>query len=232
MTDEIKQIIEERRQAIPEELLKSIDSINLDAILREITWNNSIMLDKAELLHVEIIMALYGIEPISNFISNLEKEVGLPKEKAEKVAHEADEMIFKKIRTFLEELNQIEDEQESAGTLKPTEENRESILNEIENPTRAKSSAINSIPLTKNETPNISLEKNEQLIVKENTLPQKTDGVTYDNTVGEKGTIGNILETNLSKSVSLAPENKEIEHNTTKLPEKKSAVDMYREPIE
>jgi hypothetical protein len=228
MNEEFKKIIEERKKSLPEDINTAIDSIDLDSALAEITKRNNLLIDQSGLLFAEITLALYGIEPLSSLVSNLSRELSISTDKANKIAKDADDLIFRDIRANLKELNRLEDEIEQEKNIKQGGLSREQVLDEIENPQKARPSGD-----TRTNEIEINLPMNtpeNDIIINKVALPQKTDGITVTNSVSEKKEIENILEANLNRTVSLPKEQKIVEEKT-KLPQKGSS-DPYREPIE
>lgn len=225
MDQEFQKIIEERRKYLSSDMLQAIDSVDAGSKLPEIIKKNGLLIDQGGALMTEVILVVYGIEPLASFISNIQKEVGLEKEKALAVSKDVNELIFKNIREKLQKLNE-EEELLERGTEANTKEdlNRENVLNDIENPPKSKS-LVEEIKINLPDKP----AENDIVVKEQPPLPQKTDGITITNSVSDKKEIGNIVEANLAGPVSLSQNNQRIEEKT-KIPQK--SIDPYREPIE
>lgn len=234
MDEEMKKIIEERMAKLPSDLKSAISSIDLESAFSEITKRNRLLIDQAGILQNEILMTVLGIEPLANFVSNISRELSIPSEKALEIAKNTDELIFKNIRSYLQKLNQEEDEiegKEIAGSRGETSDilDRDSLLNEIENPQKNIYSEKSRINVNKIDLHLPMNEPENDISVRETNLPQKTDGINITNDIS-KEKIDNILETNLTKPVSLERENQTTEEKT-KIPAKDGG-DPYREPLE
>lgn len=238
MNNIIDKELVEKFKRLPKEVQEAILSVNLSHSLQEIVRNNKLLIDQSGKLEMEVVLVLLGLEPISDFIKNVSKQLSIDTEKAAKIAQDADNLIFKNIRASLQKLNQQEGKQsEIVGVANAPEVlSREQVLDGIENPVRTKptpsitfnqtqvipeSSASNNLPM---------VEPENDIAISKVSLPQKTDGITITNSVSDKKEIENILEANLKGAVSL-PKKQEIIEEKTKLPTK-GGSDPYREPIE
>jgi hypothetical protein len=95
---------------------------------------------------METTLVMIGLEPLADYVANLQRELNIPLMKAKEIALDISEHIFKPIRESLQKMNeesmeeegtadkeieraQIESETDSQNNL-----DREQILDEIENP--------------------------------------------------------------------------------------------------
>ena len=143
-----QEIIDEQMKKLPPEVREAIVSLDYDAKLTEIFKRQKLLIDQAEILETETSLVMLGLEPISNYIANLVKNMEISKEKAGEIAIDVNENIFKKIRASLEKMDagmimgsvseEINKEEEAPVTkfTNSNEEilNRDQILNEIEDP--------------------------------------------------------------------------------------------------
>lgn len=155
-----QKIIDEQMNRIPNEVKEAILSVDYDKKLQEITKNQKLLIDQAAKLAIETSLVLIGLVPITDYVANLEKNLELSSEKAESIAAEVNEKIFKNIRKHLEEMDEkmlIDDSMippDGVGGISSTNNrflkkgeeaprftnsnemalNRDQILNEIENP--------------------------------------------------------------------------------------------------
>ncbi len=139
MNDETQKIIAEQMKKLPEDVKQAIISVDYKTKLQEITKKQKLLIDQAAKLEMETTLVMIGLEPMTDYIDNLQREMELPPVRAKEVAMDVNELIFKPIRVSLQKMNE---------ELKPTEEkvtkftntneeglNRDQILKEIEDPT-------------------------------------------------------------------------------------------------
>ncbi len=232
-----KQLLEKFKR-LPKEVQAAILSVNLSESLQKIVRDNRLLIDQSGKLEMEVIITLLGLEPVSDFLRNIAKELNVSTEKATQIAQDTDTLIFKNIRSSLQSLNLKEEKEDSIVEKYAEGEtlSRDQVLNEIENPTKTIPTSKPSIPIqnvsvqTTPVSTSLMKEPENDIVINKVILPQKTDGITITNSVAEKKEIENILEANLKGAVSLPKEQKTIE-DKTKLPPK-SGGDPYREPIE
>jgi len=149
---------------LPEEIQEAIASVDTVYAIQAIGKNSSLMLDVVGQLEAEVGYALLGLSSLKEFSKTLEKELSLPREKAEAVTKEVDQKIFKPIRSSLMELHR------SAIPVAPTpastpampaystlntkvsgpdyDMSRDAILSAIENPTPADVKVSHRFPET------------------------------------------------------------------------------------
>jgi restriction endonuclease len=139
MDEESQKIIEEQMKKLPEDVKQAIISVDYKTRLQEITQRQKLLIDKAWKLEMETTLVMIGLEPITDYIDNLQREMELPLVRAREVAMDVDEHIFKPIRVSLqkmnEELKSAEEKVPNGATAsEEIDLDRNQVLNEIENP--------------------------------------------------------------------------------------------------
>jgi hypothetical protein len=107
--------------------------------LQEITKKQKLLIDQAAKLEMETTLVMIGLEPMTDYIDNLQREMELSSVRAKEVAMDVDELIFKPIRVSLqkmsEELTLTEEKVTKFTNTNEEDLNRDQILKEIEDPT-------------------------------------------------------------------------------------------------
>ncbi|MEI8248943.1 MAG: hypothetical protein WCG07_00395 [Candidatus Taylorbacteria bacterium] len=161
MDTETKQLIQERFNDLPNEIKGAITASDLPEKIKKIAADNNLLLDQVSDLQNEILFVLLGIEPSSDFVGNVSKELSVNNLKALAIAKQVNATIFDAIREKLREMEERlvtddapEETQNSKGISdleklggftieKPivepkidvTRADRPAILNGVENPT-------------------------------------------------------------------------------------------------
>lgn len=248
MDEETKKIIKDQMEILPDDVKKAILSVDYSTQLQEVVKRNHLLIDQAGSLETETTLTLLGIEPLSEYVENISRELSLPREKALIVAHDVDELIFKNIRESLQNMNNEalaeEEEMEERKENTNTEVlNRENVMSGIENPkgipeesismSSLKSNSLNPEYPTESMTKGIEIRKEMSLeIPPEAKLPVKSNSVDkkveplHQNTSPTK----DIVEEKLTNIVSVPTEKVVVEENS-KLPNKNAGHDPYRESI-
>jgi hypothetical protein len=101
MTEKLKQTIKEEMDKLPKETQNAINSLDWGNIVEEI--GKKYLLNESEVndLQVETMLVLFGIEELDSYTQNIENEVGISKEEAEKIAKEVNQKIFNPIYDIL-----------------------------------------------------------------------------------------------------------------------------------
>ena len=138
MDEESQKIIEEQMKKLPEDVKQAIISVDYKTKLQEITKRQKLLIDQAGKLEMETTLVMIGLEPLSDYMDNLQREMDLPPVRAKEVAMDVDENIFKPIRISLQKMNEgtVSEEKASAKAMtdEETDLDRNQVLNEIENP--------------------------------------------------------------------------------------------------
>lgn len=103
MTEELKQKIKEEMNVLPKELQNAINAVGWGSISEEI--GKKYLLSDSEIIDLQIETAtlLVGYTNPSLYALNIENNIGLSKQMAEKITDEMAEKIFKPIKNILQE---------------------------------------------------------------------------------------------------------------------------------
>ncbi len=239
MDEEIQNNLKQQYLALPPEVRTAIDDIDLPNKLQQVASNNKIMLDQAGALEIETTLVLFGLEPLDDYVNNLVKNVGLPKNQALIVAHDVDELIFKSVREALKKINEetIKTENKEVAPNEPT---KDEIISRIEQPDiiKHKEDSISVSSLKSNtgisSSPTEFISRGVE--IRKEILPEiepmailpKTTIVGQINT--SSSPIENIVKSKMESPV-IVPKKIVIMEEKTKLPTKTS-TDPYREAIQ
>lgn len=245
---------------LPRDVVDSIVSVDFKTKLQDITRRQKLLIDQAGKLEMETTLVMIGLEPLTDFIGNIERELTVPNLRAKEIAQDVSESIFKPIR---ESLRKVNEDMETAGSGEDTggveiqqatgaevsqgkttekeiglvQENpdmsRNQILNEIENP--------HLIGQTITENPSREIETLDEVpfqqdikinrAVNQATAAESAMPAKQETSVPRL----NVLETKMA-GMTITPQRVVNAEPEVKLPpiEKKrptSGVDPYREPI-
>lgn len=246
MDEETKKIIEEQMKSLPRDVVEAIVSVDYKTKLQEIAKRQRLLIDQTGKLEMETTLVMIGLEPLADFIENLQRELVLSVIRAKEVAMDVSENIFKPIRESLRAMNGREEvvekgEEEETEAPAPkftnsneTSLNRDQILKEIEDPSLIDSSINKANKQTEKAENKIEIKKTAELEIRPNqelnTVPGETvRDITKEPTV-------NIWEAKMS-GPTITPQEIVQAKAETKLPEigdKKrpsSGIDPYREPL-
>ncbi len=228
MNDINTKIIAEQFNKLPENIQTAIVSAEYKNKLAAISKRHSLLIDQAGDLEIETTLTMIGLQPLSDFVLNLQSRLEIDLVEAKEIAMDVSENIFKPIRESLRVINEgLESETNISSTRKNndalTTENidRDQVLREIEDP-----STINS-PVTKNINDSITSQALETL-----------DELPYEQDIKVEGQApSRSVETKLAgititpkQTIEAAPEIK-----LPPVPEKRrpsNGLDPYREPIQ
>ncbi|MFA6797180.1 MAG: hypothetical protein WCR40_00490 [Candidatus Paceibacterota bacterium] len=238
MDEETKQLIAEQMQVIPEDLRKAITSVDYPKKLQTIFTKNKLLIDQASNLETETTLTLLGLEPLTDYIDNLARELSIDRNRAVEIASDVDELIFQNVRESLKKISEETPEDESDQE----EPNRDEIMSGIEEPSTIKENSVSVSSLKSNsgeedhvETFSKGVEVKKEIsseIPKTSILPPKPL-IKLENKPLHENTspIENIVEIKTKEEVVIPKETVIVEEKT-KLPEKeKPSGDPYREPI-
>jgi hypothetical protein len=207
---------------IPQNIKDIMYSLDYQKLLEEIVKKNGLMINQAGGLEVETTLVLAGLSPLREYVDNLKKALEISREKAEEIAKDVDNFIFKNIRKSLQELNEEDDKIEYVIEQKAKEElNKEKLLFGIENPNKIEEDSISVSSLgsqSRLETFSNGIEVNKG---QGSEIPKEAIVQQSRNT----SPVEKIVETKTSEPVVLQKENVIIEEKI-KLPNK---IDPYRE---
>ena len=246
MNDDAQNIIAEQLKNLPQELRDAILAVDYPTKLQTITKNNKLMIDQAGKLETQTSLVLLGLEPLTDYVSNLRENLDLSKDEALAVAHDADELIFKNVRETLKAMSEaaIAAENEivkTAGTPSKAE-----TLAGIENPAgiAAKEQSVSFSALDSNSGKERRPDENmDGIEIRKSMLPEIRPNamlpikpiVPYHENISP---VENIVQAKMTETVAVPKEVIAVEEKT-KLPEKiapetiqpRGEGDPYREPI-
>ncbi len=239
MDEKTQNIISEQLKTIPQELRDAILAVDYLLKLQTITKNNKLMVDQAGELETETTLVMLGLEPLEDYVDNLVKNVGLPKNQALIVAHDVNESIFKGVREALKKINEEAIAAENKAVA-PNEPTKEEILSRIEMPEniKTKEESISVSSLRSNaglaEAPADLVSRGVE--VRKEILPEIEPASILPKTNSEitnTSPLQNIVQSKMEREV-IVPKKIVVVEEKAKLPEKetlKTMGDPYREPI-
>lgn len=104
--EEINTQIRERFRQLPPKLQDAITSADLSQKIKEIVKKHNLLIDEGGILEREVLFILLGLEPSSEFVDNISKELGLNKEEVTAIAEDVNTLIFDGVRTHLREIEE------------------------------------------------------------------------------------------------------------------------------
>jgi len=231
----MQKIISDQLAKLPTTIKDAITAIDYPQKLEMITRNNKLLIDQAGKLETETTLVMLGLEPLTDYTGNLEKNVGLSKNEAIAVAHDVNELIFKNIREALKKINE---EADSATAENPA---TKGVWQPTDVSVQQEAAPVAPKPVEQVEqkiTPQKNAEiKNDLLpeIAPEAPLPATQSPFTpkqepYHENISP---VQNIVASKMTETVVM-PKEKIVIEEKTKLPEKKlpsDSSDPYREPI-
>lgn len=235
---------------LPKDVVDSIVSVDYKTKLQEITRRQKLLIDQAGKLEMETTLVMIGLEPLTDFIGNIERELAVSSLRAKEIAQDVSENIFKPIRESLRKVNEdmeaaeagedtggVEIEQkteaevsrnsisekEIAPVRSAPDMSRNQILNEIENP-----ELIGQVVA---ENPSREIETLEEVPYQQDIKINRAEEIKTEAPAPRL----NVLETKMA-GMTITPQRVVDAAPEVKLPpiEKKrptSGVDPYREPI-
>ncbi|MBI5457622.1 hypothetical protein HY971_02770 [Candidatus Kaiserbacteria bacterium] len=104
MTDksDTQAILKKRFTELPKVVQNAITSADVRKHMRELADTHKLHLDQWEMLENEVMMTLFGILPVDELQTNIQKQVGVSKEIAEKLTENISKIVFEPIREELE----------------------------------------------------------------------------------------------------------------------------------
>jgi hypothetical protein len=247
MDENTQKMIDEQIEGLPNDVREAIISVDFKTKLQEITKRQKLLIDQAGKLEMETTLVMIGLEPLADYVDNLQRELEIPLLQAREIALDISENIFKPIRESLQEMNdKVDSEEENIGpndtnteiigNNRPDETNldRNQILNEIENPETI-GGGTGTMNFSKNIPVKAVVEENEITTVA-TKIPQDVE-IIPGQVVKDvsKDTTSDILKDKMTSTI-ITPQQIVNVKTETKLPEieKKrptSGVDPYREAL-
>lgn len=142
--DDLKQLIKENYQNLPDDLKQTIANPELRGKFRAIATANGLSEDQLEALKNETYFVLLGLENLSDYGGNIQKQLGISFGQASLISTDVYKNIFRPVETTLEAIEKAIEENEEGLT--------ETSVKEREN----------QKPQEKNYTPNLSAGLNER----------------------------------------------------------------------
>lgn len=252
MEPEIQKIIADQMKKLPKDVLAAIVSVDYKAKLQEITQRQRLLIDQAGKLEMETTLVMIGLEPLADYVENIQRELEVPLLRAKEISLDVSENIFKPIRESLRAMNEEVENAEGieGGQIEPSL-NRDQILKQVENPNLTGQSPIMSFTKSASEVP---AKPTKQIAINESREIETLDEVPYqqdikvtEKNIGEEkieikeeikketAPVSNLVETKMS-GITITSQKIEDATPEVKLPpiEKKrpsSGVDPYREQI-
>jgi len=237
MDNETQKIITEQMKKLPKDVVEAIISVDYQAKLQEIAKRQRLMIDQAGKLEMETTLVMIGLEPLADFIGNIEREFNVNTTRAKEIAVDVSENIFKPIRESLKKMNeQMQDGGEESEEINDSNNSdsvgvdldRDKILNEIENPIPNHITPIQK-PVEETKTTEIEIRPAQEL----ETIPGQEAKTVIKEDIKEQ--IINPLESKMT-GITVSPQQIVNAKPEIKLPEiekKKpiSNIDPYREPL-
>jgi len=119
--EDLKQLIKDTYQNLPEDLQQAVMNPSLKERLEDIGRKNNLNEAQVQALKNETYFVLLALETISDFQTNLDKQINLGEETAGKIALSVYDGIFKPIEITLLAIEQIIKEKESEDGIVPEE---------------------------------------------------------------------------------------------------------------
>ncbi len=102
MDDSLKQILDTQFAKLPKAVQRAITSADVEKEMRALAERHKLHLDQWQLLENEVFMAILGIKPAQEIVTNITKEVGVSQEVASEIVADITKIVFEPIREELE----------------------------------------------------------------------------------------------------------------------------------
>lgn len=253
MDEETQKIIADQMKQLPKDVVEAIVSVDYKTKLQEITKRQRLLIDQAAKLETETTLVMIGLEPLADYVGNLQRELSIPIMRAKEISQDVSDSIFKPIRDSLKVMNESGENSEIPDNEEKTKAekeemiarftnsneanlNRDQILNEIENPATISGGtrvidfvSPMSGPIGQIKSPEINLAKTTDVEIRPGqeieTIPGQNIADIKSNDLLTSKMTGPTITT--QQIIEATPE--------IKLPEVKkrpsSGVDPYREPL-
>lgn len=233
MENDTQKIIQERFRELPKSLQKIITAFDFRNAFDDISERHNLHIDQAGNLENETMLALLGFESLDDFETNLEKNIPIDAETAQKIADDVNNRIFLPIREEMQKLEGVDEEK-----------SKENVSSPVKTPARGESAQITEIDAeipenlpTKSELPPISSPEAPQTQI-ETEKPVVTPEGRESFTPAEPQTDAQVENLPLQEMPEQKIEEKSTEtpQETPKAPQPRDRsiykTDPYREPIE
>ncbi len=122
----IQQIMKKRFAELPPPVQRAITSVDVQKQLREAADKHKLHLDQWEILESEVLMTLFGITPIDELQSSIQREVKVSAETAAELAADISRIVYEPIRQELE--RELEHPEAKAKEMSNVEQVRQQTL--------------------------------------------------------------------------------------------------------
>lgn len=122
---DVQTIIKARFAQLPKVIRDAITSADVEKHLRELATTHKLHLDQWEALENEVMMVLFGVNPIDQLQNNIKKQVSVTDDVAKALTEDISKTVFGPIRSELEqalEPQKPERQHAEADTEKPEQE--------------------------------------------------------------------------------------------------------------
>ncbi len=102
MDDTLKQILATQFTKLPKAVQTAITSADVEKEMRALAERHKLHLDQWQLLENEVFMAILGIKPAQEIVTNITKGVGVSQEMASEIVADITKIVFEPIREELE----------------------------------------------------------------------------------------------------------------------------------
>ncbi|PJE73811.1 MAG: hypothetical protein COV02_00575, partial [Candidatus Terrybacteria bacterium CG10_big_fil_rev_8_21_14_0_10_41_10] len=136
MMDKIEQEVQDKFDNLPKDLKGAIFSVETGKNVADIGGEYKLTIDKIGILGNEASLVMLGLTHPNDFVSNLAKRLDIDKAKAEEIASDVNERIFKKVRDSLRRVHNLRDDKDAFddgdGIVAAVSDAKSDILKEIE----------------------------------------------------------------------------------------------------
>ncbi|MCG2695273.1 hypothetical protein L6261_04320 [Candidatus Parcubacteria bacterium] len=237
-----KEQIKERYNNLPEDVKQAISSVDTTNVVVNIGEKYQLHVDQLGELVDETGLVMLGFTKTNDFVSNLEKRLNVPREKAINLVKEINDEILIKIRESMKKIIDEKREEKSEEIIQPKAfeneiHDREKILREIEFPGEIKSETNKKEEQNNEETKKWAPDTHQNEEEIKNEEPNLTDDQDEVSQEITTPTHTEIIEKKLTEVVKMPVVEKKIieeEENQPKKENKPAEIktDPYREPIE
>src|SRR3989344_5530084 len=126
--EDLKKLIKDTYASLPEDLQEAVMNQSLKNRLEDIGRKNNLNEAQVQALKNETYFVLLSIETISDFKDNIQKQIGISEEIADRIALSVYDGVFKPVEITLLAIEQIITEAEEAEGIVPEEKNNEKPL--------------------------------------------------------------------------------------------------------
>lgn len=116
MENELEKQIEDRLDALPEDIRAAIESSDFDKHIQTIGTANQLHLDQTGLLADEATLVMLGITKSEDFVDHIVEHVRVTKEVAQELANAISEKIFRPIQESMKLLHPVQSHDDSSST--------------------------------------------------------------------------------------------------------------------